>query len=104
MLHATKHTFTSSPAEQAKSLKDEGNEYFKEKNYKKAIVSYTAGLKKNSTDSDLNAILYTNRAAAHFHLGEDISLIVNVVLVMCGMGVSYSLGQNQRKNQHKTIW
>ncbi|KAF5903177.1 tetratricopeptide repeat protein 4, partial [Clarias magur] len=58
------------PEEQAKSLKDEGNEYFKEKNYKKAIVSYTAGLKKNSADSDLNAILYTNRAAAHFHLGN----------------------------------
>ncbi|XP_027003115.2 tetratricopeptide repeat protein 4 [Tachysurus fulvidraco] len=58
------------PEEQAKSLKDEGNEYFKEKNYKKAIVSYTAGLKKNSADSDLNTILYTNRAAAHFHLGN----------------------------------
>ncbi|XP_060775866.1 tetratricopeptide repeat protein 4 [Neoarius graeffei] len=58
------------PEEQAKSLKDEGNEYFKEKNYQKAIVSYTVGLKKNSTDSDLNTILYTNRAAAHFHLGN----------------------------------
>ncbi|KAF7711798.1 tetratricopeptide repeat protein 4 [Silurus meridionalis] len=58
------------PEEQAKSLKDEGNEYFKEKKYQKAIVSYTAGLKKNSADSDLNAILYTNRAAAHFHLGN----------------------------------
>lgn len=60
--------------EQAKSLKDEGNEYFREKNYQKAIVSYTAGLKKNSTDLDINAVLYTNRAAAHFHLGEDIIL------------------------------
>uniref|UniRef100_A0A8B9H2D1 Cns1/TTC4 wheel domain-containing protein n=1 Tax=Astyanax mexicanus TaxID=7994 RepID=A0A8B9H2D1_ASTMX len=58
------------PEEQAKSLKDEGNEYFKEKNYKKAIVAYTEGLKKNCSDSDLNAILYTNRAAAHFYLGN----------------------------------
>ncbi|KAL6458155.1 hypothetical protein MHYP_G00333850 [Metynnis hypsauchen] len=58
------------PEEQAKSLKDEGNEYFKEKNYQKAIVAYTAGLKKNCSDSDLNAILYTNRAATHFHLGN----------------------------------
>ncbi|XP_072539110.1 tetratricopeptide repeat protein 4 [Salminus brasiliensis] len=58
------------PEEQAKSLKDEGNEYFKEKDYKKAIVTYTAGLKKNCSDSDLNAILYTNRAAAHFYLGN----------------------------------
>ncbi|XP_076871094.1 tetratricopeptide repeat protein 4 [Brachyhypopomus gauderio] len=58
------------PEEQAKSLKDEGNDYFKEKNYKKAIVSYTAGLKMNCPDSDLNVILLTNRAAAHFHLGN----------------------------------
>ncbi|CAB1332209.1 unnamed protein product [Coregonus sp. 'balchen'] len=56
--------------EQAESLKDEGNDYFKENNYKKAIVSYTAGLKKNCSDSNVNAILHTNRAAAHFHLGN----------------------------------
>lgn len=64
------HADDRPPEEQAKSLKDEGNDYFKEKNYQKAIVSYTAGLKKNSADSDLNAVLYTNRAAAHFHLGN----------------------------------
>ncbi|KAM3876337.1 tetratricopeptide repeat protein 4 [Diretmus argenteus] len=58
------------PEEQAKSLKDEGNEYFKENNYKKAILSYTAGLKKNCSDQDINTILLTNRAAAHFHLGN----------------------------------
>uniref|UniRef100_A0A4W5PDY6 Tetratricopeptide repeat domain 4 n=1 Tax=Hucho hucho TaxID=62062 RepID=A0A4W5PDY6_9TELE len=56
--------------EQAESLKDEGNDYFKEKNYKKAIVSYTAGLKKNCSDYNVNAILHSNRAAAHFHLGN----------------------------------
>ncbi|XP_069498224.1 tetratricopeptide repeat protein 4 isoform X2 [Ambystoma mexicanum] len=58
-----------SPEEQAKSYKDEGNDYFKEKNYKKAIISYTEGLNMKSTNLDLNAILYTNRAAAQFHLG-----------------------------------
>ncbi|KAG7487735.1 hypothetical protein MATL_G00026680 [Megalops atlanticus] len=58
------------PEEQAKSLKDEGNEYFKEKNYKKAIVAYTEGLKKKCSDTDLNTILHTNRAASHFHLGN----------------------------------
>lgn len=57
------------PTEQAQGLKDEGNEYFKEKNYKKAIVSYSEGLKRNCADSELNAVLYTNRAAAHYHLG-----------------------------------
>lgn len=59
-----------SPEEQAKSYKDEGNEYFKEKNYKKAILSYTEGLNKKSSNEDLSAILYTNRAAAQYHLGN----------------------------------
>ncbi|XP_071398762.1 tetratricopeptide repeat protein 4 isoform X2 [Centroberyx affinis] len=58
------------PEEQAKCLKDEGNEYFKEKDYKKAILTYTAGLKKNCSDQDINTVLLTNRAAAHFHLGN----------------------------------
>lgn len=60
-------------------MKDEGNEYFKEKNYKKAVVSYTEGLKKSCMDLELNAILYTNRAAAHFHLGT-VSISVKVSL------------------------
>ncbi|KTG45218.1 hypothetical protein cypCar_00032744 [Cyprinus carpio] len=55
------HDDDRTPEEKARSLKDEGNEYFKEKNYKKAIVSYTEGLKKNCIDIELNAVLYTNR-------------------------------------------
>lgn len=55
--------------EKAQSLKAEGNEFFKEKNYKRAIIAYSEGLKVNCGDSELNVILYTNRAAAHFHLG-----------------------------------
>ncbi|KAJ8388498.1 hypothetical protein AAFF_G00133740 [Aldrovandia affinis] len=58
------------PEEQARTFKDEGNDYFKEKKYKRAILSYTEGLKKKCCDSELNAILHTNRAAAHFHLGN----------------------------------
>lgn len=64
------HDDDRTPEEQAVSLKDEGNSYFKEKNYKKAVVSYTEGLKKKCSDTDVNAILYTNRAAAHFHMGN----------------------------------
>lgn len=64
------HDDDRTPEEKAGSLKDEGNDYFKEKNYKKAIVFYTEGLKKHCIDIELNAILYTNRAAAHFHLGN----------------------------------
>ncbi|XP_053325215.1 tetratricopeptide repeat protein 4 [Spea bombifrons] len=56
--------------EQAESFKDEGNEYFKEKNYEKAVASYTEGIKKKCKDVELNAILYTNRAAAQFYLGN----------------------------------
>ncbi|XP_041912672.1 tetratricopeptide repeat protein 4 [Alosa sapidissima] len=64
------HDDDRTPEEKAQSLKAEGNEYFKEKNYKRAIVSYSEGLKINCTDSELHVVLYTNRAAAHFHLGN----------------------------------
>ncbi|XP_004679095.1 PREDICTED: tetratricopeptide repeat protein 4 [Condylura cristata] len=59
-----------SPEEQAKTYKDEGNDYFKEKDYKKAVISYTEGLKKKCADLDLNVVLYTNRAAAQYYLGN----------------------------------
>ncbi|KAK2835255.1 hypothetical protein Q5P01_015739 [Channa striata] len=69
-LQAIIHDEDRPPEEQAKSLKDEGNAFFKEKNYQKAIVAYTAGLKKKCGDQDLDAVLLTNRAAAHFYLGN----------------------------------
>ncbi|XP_044286186.1 tetratricopeptide repeat protein 4 [Varanus komodoensis] len=56
--------------EQAKTYKNEGNDYFKEKDYKKAVISYTEGLKKKCSDIELNTVLHTNRAAAQFHLGN----------------------------------
>lgn len=69
-LQAMIHDEDRPPEEQAKSLKDEGNAFFKEKNYQKAVLSYTAGLKKKCGDEDLNTVLLTNRAAAHFHMGN----------------------------------
>ncbi|KAM5266321.1 tetratricopeptide repeat protein 4 isoform 2-T2 [Hipposideros larvatus] len=68
-----------SPEEQAKTYKDEGNEYFKEKNYKKAVISYSEGLKKKCADSDLNVVLYTNRAAAQYYLGNFRSALNDVI-------------------------
>ncbi|XP_013001703.1 tetratricopeptide repeat protein 4 isoform X3 [Cavia porcellus] len=68
-----------SPEEQAKTYKDEGNDYFKEKDYKKAVISYTEGLKKKCVDPDLNAILYTNRAAAQYYLGNVRSALNDVM-------------------------
>ncbi|XP_069848847.1 tetratricopeptide repeat protein 4 [Dipodomys merriami] len=67
-----------SPEEQAKTYKDEGNDYFKEKDYKKAVISYTEGLKKKCADPDLNAVLYTNRAAAQYYLGNFRSALSDV--------------------------
>uniref|UniRef100_A0A672ID74 Tetratricopeptide repeat protein 4-like n=1 Tax=Salarias fasciatus TaxID=181472 RepID=A0A672ID74_SALFA len=64
------HSEDRPPHEQAMSLKNEGNEFFKEKNYQKAIVSYTAGLQKKCGDQDLDVVLLTNRAAAHYYLGN----------------------------------
>ncbi|XP_010783678.1 tetratricopeptide repeat protein 4 [Notothenia coriiceps] len=69
-LQAMIHDEDAPPEEQAANLKDEGNEFFKEKNYKKAILSYTAGLNKKCGDQNINTVLLTNRAAAHFHLGN----------------------------------
>ncbi|KAK2501286.1 hypothetical protein MC885_014471 [Smutsia gigantea] len=68
-----------SPEEQAKTYKDEGNDYFKEKDYKKAVISYTEGLKKKCADPGLNAVLYTNRAAAQYHLGNFRSALNDVM-------------------------
>ncbi|XP_034531286.1 tetratricopeptide repeat protein 4-like [Notolabrus celidotus] len=69
-LQAIIHDEDRTPEEIARSLKDEGNVFFKEKNYQKAIVAYTEGLKKKCGDQEVNTVLLTNRAAAHFHLGN----------------------------------
>ncbi|GCB70683.1 hypothetical protein scyTo_0008641 [Scyliorhinus torazame] len=63
----------------AKTYKNEGNHYFKEKNYKKAVISYTEGLKRKCGDSELNVILHTNRAAAQFYLGNNRSALNDVI-------------------------
>ena len=51
-------------------LKEDGNEMFKRKKYKDAIDLYTAGLAERSLDTELNAILHCNRAAAHYYIGK----------------------------------
>lgn len=50
-------------------MKEEGNFYFKVKNYKKAVESYTSALKeKIDDDKELLSILHSNRAAAHYNI------------------------------------
>lgn len=51
----------------AESFKEDGNVEFKKKRYDIAIDNYTAGIKFKCPDKALNAVLYTNRAAAQFH-------------------------------------
>ena len=48
----------------------------REKNFHSAIKIYTEGIKVNCKDKELNAKLYSNRAAAHFNLGEKLQLVV----------------------------
>lgn len=50
--------------------KNEGNEYFKEKDYGRAVAAYSEGLRRRCGDAELDAVLLTNRGAAHFHLGK----------------------------------
>ena len=49
---------------------NEGNDEFKKKEFNNAIHCYTEGIKVNCNDKDLKAKLFSNRAAAHFHLGK----------------------------------
>ena len=34
------------------------------------MKAYTEGIQQKCSDNDLNTVLYTNRAAANFHLGK----------------------------------
>nr|KAG5695983.1 hypothetical protein BaRGS_023362 [Batillaria attramentaria] len=60
---------SENPVARANSYREEGNELFKKKDYRVAIDNYTEGIKSKSPDREQNAVLYTNRAAAQYHLG-----------------------------------
>ncbi|KAJ0065514.1 hypothetical protein NL108_012774 [Boleophthalmus pectinirostris] len=69
-LQAMIHDEDRTPEEKAEDLKNEGNSYFKSKKYTLALVSYTAALKMKCENLELNTIIYSNRAATHFYLGN----------------------------------
>ena len=56
----------------AKVCLEEGNKEYRQEEHQNAINSYSEGLQVNCEDIRLNAKLYSNRAAAHFHLGKDL--------------------------------
>lgn len=60
----------STKEDNAVTHKADGNQWFKKKMYKQAVRAYSEGLKEKCSVVDVNAVLFTNRAAAHFHLGN----------------------------------
>ncbi|KAM7427797.1 Tetratricopeptide repeat protein 4 [Porites harrisoni] len=52
----------------AEVYKNEGNDEYKQNNFNNAVQFYTEGIEVNCKDEELNAILYSNRAAARFNL------------------------------------
>ena len=55
----------------AKACLEEGNKEYRRGEANNAINSYTEGLQVNCKDKRLNAKLYSNRATAHFRLGNN---------------------------------
>ena len=58
------------------AYKNEGNNEYNQNNFNNAIDFYTKGIKVTCKDEELNAILYSNRAAARFNLGEKLLFVV----------------------------
>lgn len=71
---------SDSTDDNAVSFKEDGNKNFEMKKYRWAIDNYTAGIKCLPKDKMLNAVLYTNRAAANYHLGNFRSAFYDCVM------------------------
>ena len=78
----------------AEVYKNEGNDEYKKNNFNNAIQFYTEGIKVNCKDEELNAILYSNRAAARFNLGEKLLLVVlNIFNFFLTIGLFWGPGR-----------
>ena len=56
--------------DRALAFKEEGNALFRRHEYRAAVKAYSEGLAAKAQDSEMNAVLYTNRANAQHNLGE----------------------------------
>ena len=65
----------------AEIYKNEGNDQFKKENFQSAIHYYTEGIKMNCKDKEMNAKLYSNRAAAHINFGKKIMIHLVVWII-----------------------
>jgi len=54
--------------DKAMAYKADGNVQFKVKKYRAACAAYSEGIKMKCDDTELQAVLYANRAAANYHL------------------------------------
>ena len=54
----------------AEACNNKGDKEYEKEEYFNAIDCYTEGIMVNCKDKNINAILFTNRANAHFRLGE----------------------------------
>ena len=64
------HKSCPCPSDRANAYKEEGNYLFKQKKYKEATAAYSEAIRQKCEDPATNAILYCNRAAVEYHLGE----------------------------------
>ena len=55
----------------AEVYKNEGNDEYRKKDFSNAVYFYTEGINVNCKDKELEAKLYSNRATAHYYLGEN---------------------------------
>ena len=62
--------FNSVSLAMAEVYKNEGNDEYRKKDFSNAVYFYTEGIKLNCKDKELKAKLYSNRATAHYYLGE----------------------------------
>ena len=69
-------------SEIAKVFLEEGNKEYRQGEAENAMNSYTEGLQVNCKDKRLNAKLYSNRAAAHFHLSKNLNFKFIMVIIV----------------------
>ena len=62
------------------AIADDGNDEFRKKDFRNAILLYTKGIDVDCKDQELKAKLYDNRATAHFNLGKKKSFEVFIIL------------------------
>ena len=71
MLHVSNIQINSVSLAKAEAYKNEGNDEYRKRDFSNAVYFYTKGINVNCRDKELTAKLYSNRATAHYYLGEN---------------------------------